>query len=1184
MSIRISRCLYHLLLFLLIASSLFAQYGKKYEGPDDPAGDKEAERTGFMNGNNVYLFFRNTTELSDCCDLGYWVSRWPADYSGSKMHDGISLLIGARVYLENDSIPVTDPNIFKVRKDLDTLYFCQSNYREGMDKNPSGSVEWGLYPVFGYFDEANPHPAMSNKLDSWPLAGWPARGNEVKWPGVWNGRFGLGITKADLETYFVVNDAQDQEHLGKDDRVKYYPRPGVKIGDKRPQVTIQKGFPWGGTGIRVETRGFQWKNPEAADCIFWEFTIANISDHDLPEMYFGYHMDNAVGGEEYHNADDVAFFNKPLDMCFSWDYDGQMIGGGGIPGVMGFAYLESPGVATDIRDNDEDGLVDERRDNPAEFKVGPTAGINNVNQFIEFYGKDTNGDGQKEFEFKEHWDADEDQDWQDGRDLNENGIYDADEFAGDDVGTDGSGPFDLDYPGPDANGTECNHQPDLIEGIGSEPNFGFTDVDESDMLGLTTFRYNLDWGKILSFNDKIEWDFLTSGVFDAAQNEPLNFCEQFATGVFPLYQGRTERISMAELHALERLHEQEGPDFKAPALFRLKEIVQYIYESDYRFAQPPLAPTLTATPGDGKVVLSWDNISEKFTREPLLGQVNDFEGYKLYKSTDPFMSDDKAITDGFGTPKLIKPIFECDLVDGKQGFTNFGYVNGMGYYLGADIGITNYYIDTDVENGRTYYYVLVAYDYGIEQGDVEVGPSFNTYTLNISRDEVVEEISKNVAIVTPHQYAAGYVPPQIIELDYHQAFGKNQIVPEVIVPPFIQDGHQYKVKFGSKIIGTVANISHGFAYKNISLQIYDATRHDSLVYQEDGTNFSGDNFEYYRIEKVAGVEQGYQFNTRKELKTDGFDGLRLRFTVPALAPDFDVVNSGWITGQAAIRITQPVDEENRLFPYDYNIVFTDNPNAYVGQTTAATMKDENAGRLDKTELLLQQPFSFYVETPTIKDSTGANLKAELIGHDVNRNGKFDWRQDRVLVGFLTDQGRRKGLWAGLGLVLDFQNVTSEAALPKPGDVYHVTFKRGFWPTDSLTFQIKIPRDINPTALKQAMTEIKVVPNPYVVSNVMEPAIGNWQRNQPRRIMFTHLPAQCTLKIFSISGLLINEIVVNNSVSNRQSDWDTNSEANGTAYWDLRSKEGLDIAAGYYIYHVISNITGDEKIGKFAIIK
>ena len=264
--------------------------------------------------------------------------------------------------------------------------------------------------------------------------------------------------KADLESFFVVNDAHDQEYLGSEDQVKYYPRPGIKIGDKKGDVTIQKGLPWGGLGIRIQTRGFQWSNPSAHDAIFWEYTIANISDYDLPEMYFGIMTDNAVGGESAEGGDDIAFYNKPLNMCYSWDLDGIPVGGGKEPGVYGLAYLESPGMPNDGIDNDRDGLIDESRDNDATQKIGPYDGIDNLNNFLAFYNLE-------ESDLKEHWDADEDQDWQEWVDKNNDGKYDPDENIGDDVGLDGVGPFDLNYFGPDADGTEANGRPDRLKGL-----------------------------------------------------------------------------------------------------------------------------------------------------------------------------------------------------------------------------------------------------------------------------------------------------------------------------------------------------------------------------------------------------------------------------------------------------------------------------------------------------------------------------------------------------------------------------------------------------------------------------------------------------------------------------------------------------------------------------------------------
>ena len=105
-----------------------------------------------------------------------------------------------------------------------------------------------------------------------------------------------------------------------------------------------------------------------------------------------------------------------------------------------------------------------------------------------------------------------------------------------------------------------------------------------------------------------------------------------------------------------------------------------------------------------------------------------------------------------------------------------------------------------------------------------------------------------------------------------------------------------------------------------------------------------------------------------------------------------------------------------------------------------------------------------------------------------------------------------------------------------------------------------------------MDKIQVVPNPYVATNHMEPAVANQFLNQRRRIMFTHLPARCDIKIFTVSGVLVDEIDVENA------------DDNGTTHWDVLTREGLEVAAGVYVYYVKAKETGDEKLGKFSIIK
>ena len=218
-------------------------------------------------------------------------------------------------------------------------------------------------------------------------------------------------------------------------------------------------------------------------------------------------------------------------------------------------------------------------------------------------------------------------------------------------------------------------------------------------------------------------------------------------------------------------------------------------------------------------------------------------------------------------------------------------------------------------------------------------------------------------------------------------------------------------------------------------------------------------------------------------------------------------------------------------------------------------------------LLSNQAFNFYVINKSFTDSSGAYEKLDLIVHDKKTNGKFDLLEDRILAGPINNNG----MWAGTVFIIDFNNSDS-SSLPKADDVYHIEFKRPFWVTDSLLFTVQPEGELDRNDIKTTMDKIKVVPNPYVATNAMEPAVMNNAINQPRRLMFTHLPAQCTIKIFTMSGILVDEIIVNNPADN------------GITHWDLLTKEGLEVAAGIYIFHIKAYKTGDIKMGKFAIIK
>jgi hypothetical protein len=111
--------------------------------------------------------------------------------------------------------------------------------------------------------------------------------------------------------------------------------------------------------------------------------------------------------------------------------------------------------------------------------------------------------------------------------------------------------------------------------------------------------------------------------------------------------------------------------------------------------------------------------------------------------------------------------------------------------------------------------------------------------------------------------------------------------------------------------------------------------------------------------------------------------------------------------------------------------------------------------------------------------------------------------------------------------------------------------------------------VNSDLNESVLDAIRVVPNPYVVTSVFEVVQGSLA-NQ-RQLHFTHLPQECTIRIFNVAGQLVKTLNVSNSF-------------NTSRYiWDMRDKNGREIPYGVYIFHVEAPGIG-EKVGKFAVIK
>jgi hypothetical protein len=144
-------------------------------------------------------------------------------------------------------------------------------------------------------------------------------------------------------------------------------------------------------------------------------------------------------------------------------------------------------------------------------------------------------------------------------------------------------------------------------------------------------------------------------------------------------------------------------------------------------------------------------------------------------------------------------------------------------------------------------------------------------------------------------------------------------------------------------------------------------------------------------------------------------------------------------------------------------------------------------------------------------------------------------------------------------------------LPTDGDVLFMGTSRPFDSRDLFTLRTVGGR-VETSLASSRLDSIYVVPNPYVAYNVIEPTnrLPGDSRGE-RRLYFENLPAQCTIRIFTVNGDLVQTLERSSGVDN------------GREFWNLLNRDGFSVAYGIYVAHVDAPGIG-EKILKFAIIK
>ncbi len=985
--------------------------------------------------------------------------------------------------------------------------------------SPDGKDRWGFDPLawnddftVPYADPVSDRMPNSNdrdqdgdgRPDGWP-AGWY---NENLKTYVWPGALRQGSTNADLEVLCVVDDRNNKEF-------EYYP-----FSDDLSRK---------GLGIEVECRYYQWANPLAEDIIFLVYKVTNKSDQDLHNVTFGMWGDPHIGGPSNY-IDDLSFFDRGINMVYAWDADGLSDVVGRYPGYFGYKFLESPGDPHDGIDNDEDGLVDESREN----------------------GIDDDGD----------WDSEKD-------DVGIDGLPNTGDEGEDDGLPTAGDPFDIRKPG--------------------EPNFEWTDLDESDMIGLTSFAApTFGQNNVISNDHFIYTNFLTPGRFDSLNADtPGDNIFLYGSGTFELKSKESRRFSIALLIG------QNFADLTLNAI-----TAQDIYESNYQFAKPPEKPIVTAVPGDRKVTLYWDDIAES-SWDPI-ADAYDFEGYAIYRSTDPNFLDQQTITDANGSRFLFEPLktilgasAKFDLENEYIGLSDIPYTGrGMFYNLGNNTGIVHSFIDSNnVVNGQIYYYAVVSYDHGDMALNVAPTECSKAITVNPETNEIFLDV--NTVRVIPRTKAAGYVEGGIVEeeiVEHFAGIATGNIWIEYLDPRAYEENNLFEITFQenptgysiedqkpiTQLIKVDYNVHYPLRHKHINPNNYTVTRingdslvpgQDFLFFPENGQLLIPDTLNSV-VENGDSLIMAYTFypifessNLNEYILESGvtayesesnpvFDGMKLYVIDDPL--EMDISKTGWSTSSFSnyLHSVGPhQDNDDYKYPADYEIIFYDEvvDTGVIGVTTKFEI-------YEVTNNMIAVQKRFGVTEIMVDGEWTAGDQVTIMEPD--ENGIY-----------ALPEGKFNPLWE-----FTFVSPADTVGIaPGAGDRFYIGTKRPFTSSDVYQFTTRASA-IDEAKLSNDLDNIYVVPNPYVVTNQLEQLDLQKPRDRgPRRLYFNNLPAVCTIRIYTVNGELVDILEHNSSIDD------------GKEFWDLTTRDNFPIAFGMYLYHVDAGKLG-EKIGRFAVIK
>lgn len=684
-----------------------------------------------------------------------------------------------------------------------------------------------------------------------------------------------------------------------------------------------------------------------------------------------------------------------------------------------------------------------------------------------------------------------------------------------------------------------NNLPDSLWDVDGDLVPDWRDPSEIPQLGMTALkRFNI-WYRpdrdpqryltMAGFNYKT----LIYEPYDTMLSAPEDQSCLLASGPFDLLPDSS--MTMVLGFVLTYWHD----DYLTPdsALAIADNSAQLVFDKNWLLPGPPYPPNLTCVPGDAKVTLIWDNIAE-VTPDPYYEIVKnpgtplydpfykkyDFEGYQLWKS----------ITGIEGGWNLIE---RCDLFNGIV-FEDTTMPESL-RIKADDVGLTHVYYDPDVRNGFTYYYAITAFDY------------------NLVKQDTIDSLGNPVQIPKPVWYESGKEskstvprrdPVNLIagQCSLAQVTGNSALTKRIkldIVYPLDMENDPYFLTFDEVHYDTT---SHGGIYtgaiNNSREDIIDSVR---ILFQNHSMNIS------HTFVPCHGVLTTVDYS---------MDSLAANSSI------FDSIEV--VTGDYPDTLLSPALPG----PWASFFAFW----SYRGNDYEIHWISTHGGPTANSVIVLDT-----ISTDTI-DFRSYNPEP---GHEYDSlaNGwcflsHLETSDTLVLYGSPPATKNTKYLYINGGLVALKRGGFLQPGdiLPATGDIWYVHADQQLSPAPvNARFEVHSTPAYFDT-VSTCELNVKVVPNPFLVHNEWHSSL------QAPRVRFINLPADCTVRIFTLNGELIKTIVHHHTKSILDNQESVKNDQGGDEWWNLVSETNHEVASGIYLFHVRSTI--GEQVGKFVIIR